>query len=136
MFFFHFLSCVVFVVRIVSGFSDIGNYHITDQPKCLIFRHNHVNNSLQIVLKHLKLYILTQKAWEINYYIAEKIFSQYLQPNKQNSIDFMNGLAILAMWKGWRKLKSWVEMNVLCIVDQDHQWWVIAADHTSKFKVI
>ena len=38
--------------------------------------------------------------------------------------------------KGWRKLKSWVEMNVLCIVDKDHQWWVIAVDHTSKFKVI
>ena len=27
------------------------------------------------------------------------------------------------MWKGWRELKSWAEMNVLCIVDQDHQWW-------------
>ena len=46
-----------------------------------------------MVLKHLKLYILTQNAWEINYCIAEKFFSQYLQPNKQNSIDFMNGLA-------------------------------------------
>ena len=33
-------------------------------------------------------------------------------------------------------LKCWVEMNVLCIVDQDHQWWVIPVDHTSKFKVI
>ena len=29
-----------------------------------------------------------------------------------------------------------VEMNVLCIVDQGHQWWVIAVDHTSKFEVI
>ena len=36
------------------------------------------------------------------------------------------------MWKGWGELKSWVEINVLCIVDQDHQWWVIAVDHTSK----
>ena len=36
------------------------------------------------------------------------------------------------MWKGWRKLKSWVEMNVLCIVDQDHhQCWVVAVEHTS-----
>ena len=35
-----------------------------------------------------------------------------------------------------RKLKSWVEMNVICIVDEDHQWWVISVDHTSKFKVI
>ena len=34
------------------------------------------------------------------------------------------------------KLGRLVEMNVLCIVDQDHQWWVIAVDHTSKFKVI
>ena len=34
------------------------------------------------------------------------------------------------------KLGSLVEMNVLCIVDQDHQWWVIAVDHTSKFEVI
>ena len=34
---------------------------------------------------------------------------------------------------------SWkveVEMNVPCIVDQDHQWLIIAGDHTSKFKVI
>ena len=23
-----------------------------------------------------------------------------------------------ANWRGWRKLKSWVEMNVLCIVDE------------------
>ena len=38
--------------------------------------------------------------------------------------------------KRWRKLKSLVEMNVLCIVEKDHQWWVIAVDHTSKFKVI
>ena len=43
---------------------------------------------------------------------------------------------ILARWKGWRKLKSWVEINVLCIIDQDHQWWLIAVDHASKFKVI
>ena len=41
-----------------------------------------------------------------------------------------------AMGKGWRKLKSWGEMNVLWITDQDHQWRVIAVDHTSKFKVI
>ena len=27
-------------------------------------------------------------------------------------------------------------MNVLCIVDQDHQRWVIEEDHTSKFKAI
>ena len=40
------------------------------------------------------------------------------------------------MWKGWRKLKIWVEMNVLYIFDQDHQWSVIAVDHTSKFKAI
>ena len=33
----------------------------------------------------------------------------------------MNGLYILAMRDGWRKLKSWVEINVLCIVDQDQQ---------------
>ena len=31
---------------------------------------------------------------------------------------------------------SWVEMNVLCIVDHDHQRWVIVEDHTSKFKAI
>ena len=51
-------------------------------------------------------------------------------------IDFMNGLYLRSVSrKGWRKLKSWVEMNVLCIVDEDHQWWVIAVDHTSKFEV-
>ena len=27
-------------------------------------------------------------------------------------------------------------MNVFCIVGQDYQSWVIAVDHTSKFKVI
>ena len=37
------------------------------------------------------------------------------------------------MWKKW---KSWVEMNVLCIVDQDHQWLVIAVGYASKFKLI
>ena len=26
-------------------------------------------------------------------------------------------------------------MNLLCIVDEDHQWWVIAVDHTSKSEV-
>ena len=26
---------------------------------------------------------------------------------------------LLAMWKGLKKLKSWVEINVLYIVDQD-----------------
>ena len=35
---------------------------------------------------------------------------------------------ILATWKSWRKLKSWVEMNVIYFVDEDHQWWVIAVD--------
>ena len=34
------------------------------------------------------------------------------------------------------KLGRLVEMNVLCIVDHDHQWWVIVVDHTSKFEVI
>ena len=33
-------------------------------------------------------------------------------------------------------MKSWIEMNVLCIVDEDHQCGVIALDRTSKFKVI
>ena len=32
--------------------------------------------------------------------------------------------------------EKWVEINVLCTVDQDHQWWVIAVDHTSKFKAM
>ena len=38
------------------------------------------------------------------------------------------------MWKDPRKLKRWVELNVLCnfIVDQDHQKWVIVLDHLSK----
>ena len=34
------------------------------------------------------------------------------------------------------KLGRLIEMNVPCIVDQDHQWWVIAVDHTVKLKVI
>ena len=29
-----------------------------------------------------------------------------------------------------------VEMNVLCISDQDHQWCEIAVNHASKFEVI
>ena len=29
---------------------------------------------------------------------------------------------------------SWVEINVLWIVDQDHQWWVIAVENTNKLK--
>ena len=45
--------------------------------------------------------------------------------NKQNLMDFISGLYLQC--EGWRKLKSWVvEMNVLCIADQDHQWLVIA----------
>ena len=47
------------------GFSNVGNYrNITDQPKCLIFRHKHpsdtrrlqcvdVNNPLQTVFKRV-----------------------------------------------------------------------------------
>ena len=34
------------------------------------------------------------------------------------------------------KLGRLVEMNVLCIVDQNHLWWVIAVDHNSKFEFI
>ena len=34
------------------------------------------------------------------------------------------------------KLGRVVEMNVLCISDQDHQWFEIAVDHASKFEVI
>ena len=30
--------------------------------------------------------------------------------------------------------RSWVEINVLWIIDQDHQWWVIAVENTSKLK--
>ena len=71
----------------------------------------------------------------INYYIAVKWFNQHLWRNKQNSIDFINGL-YLQCERVSRKLKSWVEMNVLCIVDQDHQRSMIAVDHTSKFKAI
>ena len=33
------------------------------------------------------------------------------------------------------KLGRLLEMNVLCIFDQDHQWLMIAVDHTSKFEV-
>ena len=33
-------------------------------------------------------------------------------------------------------LTNMVEMNLLCIVDHDHQRWVIVEDHTSKFKTI
>ena len=40
------------------------------------------------------------------------------------------------MWEGWKKLESWVEINVLCIVDQDHQWLEVAVGHTSKFKAM
>ena len=47
----------------------------------------------------------------------------------------MNGLYLQCEWVE-EKLKSWVEMNVFCIVNQNHQWWVIAVDDTSKFKVI
>ena len=55
---------------------------------------------------------------------------------KYGKFDWFYGWFKFAMWNGWRKLKSWVEMNALCIVDEGHQWWVIAVDHTSKFKVI
>ena len=34
------------------------------------------------------------------------------------------------------KLGGLVEMNALSIVDQNHLWWVLAVDHTSKFEVI
>ena len=40
------------------------------------------------------------------------------------------------MWKGWGKLKSWVEVNVFCICDQDDKRWVIMLDHTIKFKAL
>ena len=29
-----------------------------------------------------------------------------------------------------------LEINVLCLVDQDHQKWVIAVDYNNKFKAI
>ena len=34
----------------------------------------------------------------------------------------------------WKVENEWVEMNVLCIADQDHHWQVIAVDHISKCK--
>ena len=37
-------------------------------------------------------YMLIQIVWLISYYIADKWLNQYLKRNKQNSIDFMNGL--------------------------------------------
>ena len=37
--------------------------------------------------------------------------------------------------ESWKDGKE-SEVNVYCIVDQDHQIWAIAVDHSSKFKDI
>ena len=78
------------------------------------------------------MYMLLKIVWHINYYIDDKLVNQYF--SQIGKCDWFYECFILAMWKGCRKLTNWVEMNVLCIVDQDHQWWVIAVEHTSKFQ--
>ena len=37
---------------------------------------------------------------------------------------------------GGNRKVGWVEINALCIADQNHQWWGIIIDHISKFKPI
>ena len=94
-------------------------------------------NPLQTALKHLKLYILAQIVWEISYYIADKCLVSIC--SKISEIWLILWMVYACSVKGLEeveKLSRLVEMNVLCIADQDHQWWVIAVDHTSKFKVI
>ena len=45
----------------------------------------------------------------------------------------MNGLN-LQCERSQGSWKDGLKENVLCIVDQDHQSWAIAVDHTSKIK--
>ena len=47
----------------------------------------------------------------------------------------MNGL-YLQYERAWRYWKDGYEVNVLCIVDQDHQRPMIAVNHFMKFKGI
>ena len=83
------------VLKIYNCYQDTQKFEQLSIPTQAITRREQcvdVNNPLQTVFKHFKLYILTQIVRQINYYIAGKCFSQYLQRNKQNLIDFMNGL--------------------------------------------
>ena len=88
------------------------------------------SNSFQVCLYCIYLLKLNDKSIISLTDISANICSEIAK------CHWFSELFILTMWKGWRKLKSWVEINVHCIVDQDYQWSVVAVDHSSKFKVI
>ena len=85
-------------------------------------------------------------AWEESMRTIERNDESELERKLLTPVNQDNGIKtdvavfyewfILAMWKEWKKFKSWVEMNVLCIVDQYHYRWVTRLDHTSKCKAI
>ena len=64
--------------------------------------------------------------------LANNLANIWSEISINNSTDFMDGL----YWKGWRKLKRSVEMDVLCIVDQDQLRLVITLNHTSEVEAI
>ena len=47
----------------------------------------------------------------------------------------MNGLYFYCE-RAWGSWKDGKKVNLLCVVDQDHQRWGIEADYSSKFKAI
>ena len=49
---------------------------------------------------------------------------------KISKIQLIYEWTIPAIWPPWgrNKLKSWIEMNVICIFDQDHQRRVVVED--------
>ena len=60
--------------------------------------------------------------------------------SKISIIRFVLWMASTCKVKGLEEVgkmgKKESEVNVSCIVDQDHQIWAIAVDHSSKFKDI
>ena len=124
-------TAVIRIRKILSNFPFLSKRYAR-REQCV-----DVNNPLQTVFKHFKLYRLAQIVWEINYCMLTNVLVNIC--SEISKIWLILWMVYACKKKGLEeveKLGRLVEMNILCIVDQDYQWWVIAVDHTSKFEVI
>ena len=99
------------VARIRKNFEQLfmPNQAIQDDYSVQMQRNNFKKFSKVFIL-----YILIQVVWSINHYVTHKWFNQHLKWSNQNSNDEW---LILAMWKGSREIKKWVESE--CTL---HRW--------------